>query len=296
MSPTGVLDVKQSGLPSWFSSKIRKTWIAVFIISQLAFAVYIYALYGTAVTSGRQEVWGFVFDNIHKPAGAFAANLGITLHLFLAAFIMIIGPLQFVPLIREKTPRVHHWTGRIFLAFAALTSLGGLTFIFTRGTVGGLVMDVGFGSYGILLLVCIVQAWRNAVARNIATHQRWAIRVFLMCTCSWMWRIDYTAWAFANNCKNYGEACAGHTSNFQGIFDDFMAFAFYIVPMALLEMYFYFERTKKYRQNPIVSDMAVLITLPILIVGAIGIFVAWWLPGIECAFGPSLSCKLGVLN
>jgi hypothetical protein len=99
-----------------------------------------------------------------------------------------------------------------------------------KGTVGGTVMDVGFGLYGVLMIVSATQAWWHGYARRIETHRAWALRLFALAIGSWLYRMDYGIWLLLAH-------GAGHTSTFSGPFDHVMVFFFYLPNLLVVELY-----------------------------------------------------------
>ena len=146
------------------------------------------------------------------------------------AVILLLGPLQLIGAIRRRWPVVHRWIGRTYVTAAGLAGIGGLVFIATQRTIGGLPMDIGFGLYGLLMVVCAVQTWRHAAARRIEIHRGWAIRLYALAIGSWLYRMDYGLWlTLAKR--------LGHTKDFHGPFDVVMAFAFYVPNLILAEIF-----------------------------------------------------------
>jgi len=98
-----------------------------------------------------------------------------------------------------------------------------------KGTVGGLVMDVGFSFYGVLMFVAAVQTVRYAMARHLLNHQAWAWRLYALAIGSWLYRMDYGLWLILTD-------WVGHTEEFNGWFDHIMAFLFYIPNLLIVEL------------------------------------------------------------
>jgi hypothetical protein len=109
-----------------------------------------------------------------------------------------------------------------------LAGVGGLTFISAKGTIGGLTMDVGFGIYGVLTAAAAIETFRHARARRLDVHREWAMRLFALAIGSWLYRMEYGFWFLLTD-------GAGHTSDFSGGFDKFMAFFFYAPNLLVAE-------------------------------------------------------------
>ena len=74
-------------------------------------------------------------------------------------------------------------------------------------------------------------AVRYAIAREIDTHRRWALRLFMAVSGVWFFLVGFTAWIIVNH------GPVGSTKSLDGPFDHFLSFACYLVPLAVLEVY-----------------------------------------------------------
>ena len=127
--------------------------------SAAVFGIYILAFYAAALFDGNIEKWNEGLPRLYE-AHTPVATAGIGLHFAAGGVILALGCIQFVQRIRVLYPAVHRWIGRIYVTAAFLTGVGGITFIAVKGTIGGTMMDVGFGIYGALTIVAAVQAYR----------------------------------------------------------------------------------------------------------------------------------------
>lgn len=184
--------------------------------SCLLFGVYIVAFYFGAYLTDEMSRWNVVLPDLYRP-GEPQGSFAMAAHFVCGAIILILGAVQLVSGIRERWPRMHHALGRIYIGASIVTAVGGLGYIGLVGTIGGAVMDVGFGLYGLLMLLAAVQALRYARARDIDTHQLWAWRLFSLAIASWLYRMEYGFWL-----SLFGQE--GHTATFDGPFDQVMAF------------------------------------------------------------------------
>ncbi|GAA3571469.1 DUF2306 domain-containing protein [Microlunatus spumicola] len=202
---------------------VRRTSIALVVtvwISVTLFGAYILAHYAGAVTDQDLPSWNAVLPRLYEPTTP-AATVAIGLHFLAGGVILVLGCVQLLASVRARWPAVHRWLGRVYVAASLLAGLGGLGFILAKGTVGGFVMDLGFGLYGVLMVGCAVQAYRYARARQIERHRAWALRLFALAVGSWLYRMEYGFWLLL-----VGDV--GHTDDFRGGFDRVMAFFFYV--------------------------------------------------------------------
>ena len=162
-------------------------WFLVAVIGQWIFVYYIVAFYGGSAMRGDFEAWKKVLPQ-GIIAGDTMGNIALAAHLFLAAIITVGGPLQLIPQVRARAPTFHHWNGRVYLLAAFVASISGLYMVWTRGAVGGMIMHISISINAILILICAAMALRFAIARDIATHRRWALRLFLVVSGVWFRR------------------------------------------------------------------------------------------------------------
>jgi uncharacterized membrane protein len=102
----------------------------------------------------------------------------LAIHASLAATALILGPIQFIPRLRAARPRLHRWTGRIYIV-ACLTG-GSAGLLLAWGTDAGPVAQFGFGALAVSWIFCTARAWRLAVARRFVEHRRWMVRSFAL--------------------------------------------------------------------------------------------------------------------
>lgn len=168
-------------------------------------------------------------SRLFTPGGTLS-NLAIFGHMVLGGMLTLLVPLQALPILRHKLPVLHRWSGRVLCAAALLTAAGGLIYIVTRGTIGGVPMDMGFALYGTLLAICAVQAIRRARDRQFDAHRRWALRLLVLCLGSWLYRVHYGVWYALTG----GIAS---TPTFEGAFDLVQNVAFYLPYLVMLEVW-----------------------------------------------------------
>lgn len=206
-------------------------WFLTAVAGQLVFAFYISGFYGRTAAAGNFAAWDKHL--IHGIVdGDLIGNIAVAAHLLMAFVITIGGPIQLIPQIRAYAPTFHHWNGRIYLLTAVAISIGGLYMVWTRGVIGGFPAYLGISLNAILIMFFAAQAVRYAIARDISTHRRWALRLYLAVSGVWFIRVGLMAWIIVN------QGPLGNTKDFDGPFDSFIVFASYLVPLAILEIYF----------------------------------------------------------
>lgn len=244
--------------------------LAIVWISSFIFGLYILANYAAAYFENDMVRWNNVLPEIYDPNQP-QASLGIGLHFAAGGLILILGGMQLLGSVRSNYPRVHHWTGRLYVLLSMVTAIGGLSFIAIKGTVGGLVMDIGFGLYGILMFIAAVQTVRYAMARQLLDHQAWAWRLYALAIGSWLYRMDYGLWLILTD-------LTGHTTEFDGWFDYIMAFFFYIPNLIVVELMIRARAQGSSKGLRTTASVIMLCSGLLLIVATWGFARVAWLP------------------
>lgn len=207
-------------------------WFVALVAGLWAFGIYIVGLYGVGAATGNWARWNKVLPTGHGyTPGDAAGNLALGVHLLLAVFVTFLGATQLVPAIRQRAPGFHRWNGRVFIAVAFAIAGSGLFIAFTRGVVAGPYMAIGNSLDALLLMACAALALRFALQRRFDVHRRWALRAFVLMLGVFFYRLGMMLWFVAN------QGPVGHTDAFDGPFDIFLAFAHFLLPLAILELY-----------------------------------------------------------
>ena len=208
-------------------------WFAVTVVGQLLFALSIASLYGLTAARGNWPAWNG--NMLHGYAqGYHFGNTMVATHLASAVIIIVSGALQLVPLVRRRAPRFHRWNGRLYILTAFTVSLAGLYMLWFRGAIGGFPQHLAQSVDGLLIMVFAVIALRYALARDFATHRRWALRLYIVISASLFIRAAAILVALAPLSGPFGF----DPVKFRGPFLTELAYAQYLVPLAILELYF----------------------------------------------------------
>ena len=241
-----------------------RLWFAVAMIGQWAFFYYIVAFYGSTTFTGNFEAWSVLrkLGGTGYVAGDLAGNLTFAAHALAAGIIAFGGALQLIPQIRTYAPRFHHWNGRVFLATVVGLSLSGFYLVWVRGTSPSLVSALTTSLNGVLILAFAYLAYRYARAREIATHRRWALRLYLVSNAQWFLRIGMFAYFIIN---------MGLGRKVKMASDPFLAFwmvGCYLVPLAVVELYLRAKDSRNASAQFAVAGGLLMITLAM----AVGVF------------------------
>lgn len=251
--------------------KVTRILFTIAVIGQWVFVFYIVAFYGGAVVTGAYEKINEALPHGIIP-GDGMGNFALAVHLALAAVITLGGPLQFFSSIRKRFPRFHRWNGRIYFVTAFLISLAGLYMIYTRGAHGGITGLLGNTLNATLIMVFSAAAWRAAMNRDFSAHKKWAVRAFLMVSGVWFFRIGYGLWVLLT-----GFTAPGTSENLNGPFDIFLSFGHSLIPLLILECYFYAKRHNSPHIKMRVSRLLAVLCL-LLAAGICMVALIFWMP------------------
>lgn len=261
-------------LSRWAGPALRTAatfWFVVAVLGQLMLAIYVVGFYWRAAFGGRFEKWNEVLDHGYIP-GDTLGNLALALHLAFAVVVTVGGPMQLIPAVRKRWPSFHHWNGRIYLASVVVMSLGGLFMITTRGATGDLSQAIGLSISALLIIGCAGMALQHARARRIDLHRRWALRLFLVVSGSWFFRVGLMFWIVANQ-----GPVGFDPKTFTGPFLSFLIFAQYLVPLAVLELYFRAQDSRG-PHGPLAMAAGLGALTLVMGVGIVAASMLMWLP------------------
>lgn len=222
--------------PPHFSSRAlnaaAKSWFVVAVSGQMIFLSYIIAYYLRSAVQGDFGAWNKLLVSGHI-AGDAANNAAIISHIFIAAFVTLAGPLQLIPAIRARFPTFHRWTGRLYLVTAVVASIAGLFLVWARQPSGSFLQHVAISVNALLIIGAAWFVVRHAMARQLATHRRWALRLFLLVSGSWFFRVGLMFWIAIN-----GGPVGFDPKTFLGPALEVISFLQFLLPLAVLELYF----------------------------------------------------------
>lgn len=248
-------------------------WFLVAAFGQAAFIGFILAFYGTRTATGNFAAWNDKSLIDGYIGGDHAGNFVFAAHVLLAAVVTLAGLMQLVPPLRRRFPTVHRWTGRTFLVIACVMALSGAWLTTVRGTSLSTVSSVAILIDGVLILIFAGLAWRHAVKRRFERHRIWAMRTFMVVSGVWFLRVGLMGWVLVN------QGPVGMSGELSGPADIVLVFGCYLIPLALLELYFRAGR----------SDSAALKTFAAAVVLAAAAFTAIGVFGtIFLMWGPHL--------
>lgn len=247
-------------------------WFSITALGQWIFVIYILGLYVISGLQGDFESWNQVLPHGYEEGNGLAnANLGA--HLFLAAIISFLGPLQLIPQIRSRFPYLHRWSGRVYLLIALVMSLSGLYLSWSRrDVVGDLSQYIAISLNGLFILAFGILALRYALARNFVVHRRWALRLFLAVSGVWLFRVGLMFWLVV-----HGKPVGFDVESFSGPFLTFLAFGVYVFPVVILEIYLQVKEKGSGLVTALTAIGLCMLTL-CMAVGIFGAVMGMWMP------------------
>lgn len=252
-------------------TRIAQAWFGIAAIGMLAFIIFILGFYGVRILSGNIAGWNDKQLITGYIAGDVLGNLMLGIHVLFAAVVTLCGLIQLLPSIRQKYPRIHHLSGRIFIALAIILALGGLWLVWVRGTQLSLISAISVSGNALVILLCVGLSLRFAIQRKIDLHRRWALRAFLVVNGVWFFRVGIMGWVLLN------QSPRGMNNTLSGPADIALGFGSYLIPLAGLEAYFWAQRqTCRIRQRT-VAVLLILLTL-FMAAGIAGAIMVMWLP------------------
>ncbi len=257
-----------------------RVWFGVAIIGQLVFAFAVAIFYTLTALRGDYHAWRFT--NGFVP-GVTRGNWAVVMHLVSAVVIMLAGALQLIPQVRSRFPVFHRWNGRVYTLAAVALSTAGLYMTWIRGSVGDLSAHLASTLNAVLIWGFAAMALRYALGRNFKTHRRWALRLFIVVSASWFYRIGlFLSFLIFKGPFGFDP------QTFEGPFLTFMGFAQYLFPLAVLELYLRAQDRPGALRRLAAAGMLFVLTLA-MGAGLFAATMAVWVPDVKAGFDPRRS-------
>lgn len=259
--------------PSWADKILKGTgilWYLVAIPGQFVFAAYVIDYYWGNALLGNIAAWGEVLPHGIEPDTP-TTNAATFAHLLVVALMIFAGAIQLATPLRRWAPRLHRWSGRVFLLTSCTGAVSGLTMVALNGSAAGPVGSVSVSLNGVLILLFARPTVRHAMTRRIDRHRRWALRLFLVAHGVWFFRIGLFFWFAVMGTVGID------TQTFRGPTLYTLGFAQYVIPLAVLQLYLAAQDSR----NDFFKLLTALIVLVLTAGMGLGIFAATmglWLP------------------
>lgn len=260
-----------SALPDRLLRGSGVVWFSTALIGQMAFIAFILLFYGVRTVTGNFAGWN------DKPlidgyvAGDGVGNLVFIIHGLLAAVVTLGGLMQLIPALRRRFPRLHRWTGRVFLVLAIVMAVSGGWLTLVRRTWLSEVSAAAILGDAVLILAFAVLAWRRARQRRFEAHRLWAMRAFMVVSGVWFLRVGLMGWIILN------QGPVGMNRTLSGPVDVVLVFGSYLIPLALLEVYVAAGRSRRIAPKIIAAALTGVAAL-YTAVGLVGTVAFMWGP------------------
>ena len=153
-----------------FEALVRR--IAYWIMwSTCALLCVALALFSYRYLLGPATVPPVIANNVLK-------NPWLSVHVAGAATALLLGPLQFLSVLRARFGSLHRWIGRIYVVSCLVGGVAG--FVLALGASTGPISTIGFGSLATFWIVTTSLAWRRAMQRRFTEHRAWMMRSFAL--------------------------------------------------------------------------------------------------------------------
>lgn len=98
----------------------------------------------------------------------------LVIHIFTGSVMLGAAVLQLWPWLRAHHPRVHRWSGRVYVATALVTGVAAL--VVAQFPSAGLGQQTANTLLGVLFLACTLLGFRAVRQRRFADHREWMVR------------------------------------------------------------------------------------------------------------------------
>ena len=142
-------------------------------------------------------------------------------HVLAGLVAIVLGPLQFWPRLRNRQPRIHRITGRVYLSAIVIGSLAGMALAVASGVTPAYA--VGLFCLGLAWLATSAMAFIAVKKRNFGQHQEWMIRSYVLTFAFVVFRLGVDALGYLE----IGDRATNGTT---------MAWVCWAVPLLLTEM------------------------------------------------------------
>lgn len=105
-------------------------------------------------------------------------QLPLLTHITGGAIALVLGPLQFIPILRRRATGIHRMIGAVYVLAVLASATGG--FVIAQTAYGGASVTAGFSTLAVLWSGATLTALYKALRGDFASHRRWMIRSYAM--------------------------------------------------------------------------------------------------------------------
>ncbi len=239
-------------------------WFVTTLVGQWFFFYYIMAFYGFSVINDNMEIWNRweAMGSTPYLAGDFSGNLAFAAHAIGAGIVAFGGALQLMPKVRNSFPKFHKINGYVYLVTVFCLAISGFYLVWIRDPDPVDLSGIGTTINGFLILGFAFFTVRRAINKDIASHRKWALRLFLVSNAQWLLRLGVFSYLITGNLLGMNPA-------FGDPFFPFWTFGCFVIPLLTLQLYFYAKEKRTNRVKFAASAVLFLMTI-LMIIGMVG--------------------------
>jgi hypothetical protein len=239
-------------------------WFVTTLIGQWFFFYYIMAFYGFSVINDNMQIWNRWEPLGSTPyhAGDFSGNLAFAAHAIGAGIVALGGALQLIPKIRHSFPTFHKINGYVYLTTVFSLAVSGFYLVWIRDPDPIDLSGIGTTINGFLILGFAYFTVRRAINRDISSHRKWALRLFFVSNAQWILRLGVFSYLITGNLLGINPA-------FGDPFFPIWTFGCFILPIVILQLYFYAKEKGSNSVKFLTSGVLFLLTI-FMMIGMLG--------------------------
>lgn len=143
-----------------------------------------FAIWSMVILTNAYFIYHFPFRHFNVQSWSQPFGLLLTAHIVFGMVALLLGPLQFFASIRKKHPRIHRFTGRVYLFAVVAGAFCAIILSIQHNIVIQKRIAFGTGTLGLAaawLLTSAMALWaiKN---RNFTQHREWMVRSYVV-TC-----------------------------------------------------------------------------------------------------------------
>ncbi|TMP37576.1 DUF2306 domain-containing protein [Pseudoalteromonas rubra] len=239
-------------------------WFISVLLGQWFFFYYIIKFYGFSVINNNMEIWNRweVMGATPYHAGDFAGNMAFAAHAIGAGIVAFGGVFQLLPKMRSRFPAFHRVNGYVYLLTVILLALSGYYLVWFRDTNPIQLGDIGTSINGSLILGFAYLTVHSAIKKDIESHRKWAICLFLVSNAQWFLRVGVFSYLITGTTLGLNPA-------FGDPFFTLWTFGCFLIPLLTAQLFFYAQSSRNPRVKLAVSITLCVLTL-LMLIGIMG--------------------------
>ena len=239
-------------------------WFITTLVGQWFFFYYIMAFYGFSVINDNMELWNRweVMGSTPYHLNDFSGNLAFAAHTIGAGIVAFGGVLQLIPKIRNSFPKFHKINGYVYLTTVFCLAISGFYLVWIRDPDPIDLSGIGTTINGFLILGFAYLTVRRAINKDIASHRKWALRLFLVSNAQWILRIGVFSYLVTGSMLGMNPA-------FGDPFFPIWTFGCFVLPLITLQLYFYAKEKSSNSIKFAASGVLFLLTI-LMTIGMVG--------------------------